>query len=378
MKKQLLPASVQVRVFLLLTALVCSMMLSSCSTDPPVSPAGDTPASGQGSVSSSASVSASEESDASGTSPAAPKNNSAEALTADSIRKEAERISDTYHVQILYGDLVPLSYKDYTVSTLSDPEKILDALGVLDRTLSIYPPGFFSSVKEGYCDSINICLAQNLRVISMRPNLETAGAFTTVQDDAVWLVLNADEALQPGSLIHELTHVTDYRLLGMHQLEESEWNRLNPSGFSYFNAYLDEDGNDLRLTGSREYTALFEELPDRIWFWDPYGKTFAMEDRARLMEILLENAVPGSAENVSHDSTAFDSRSRNSAAGISTSATPAVKDARNRFLSSPHVRTKYRFYFYTLRQAFERAGWPQETVWESELKSAVNAEKNTP
>ena len=298
--------------------------------------------------------------------------------TQAAIRKEAERISDTYHVQILYGDLVPLSYKDYTVSTLSDPEKVLDALGVLDRTLSIYPPGFFSSVKEGYCDSINICLAQNLRVISMRPNLETAGAFTTVQDDAVWLVLNADEALQPGSLIHELTHVTDYRLLGMHQLEESEWNRLNPSGFSYFNAYLDEDGNDLRLTGSREYTALFEELPDRIWFWDPYGKTFAMEDRARLMEILLENAVPGSAENVSHDSTAFDSRSRNSAAGISTSATPAVKDARNRFLSSPHVRTKYRFYFYTLRQAFERAGWPQETVWESELKSAVNAENNTP
>ena len=63
----------QVRVFLLLTALVCSMMLSCCSADPPVSSAGDTPASGQGSVSSSASVYASEESDASGTSPAAPK-----------------------------------------------------------------------------------------------------------------------------------------------------------------------------------------------------------------------------------------------------------------------------------------------------------------
>lgn len=378
MKIRLLPARVQACVFLLLTALVCSMLLSSCSADPPVSPAGDTPASEQGSVSSSAAVSGSEGSDPSGTSPAVSGKNDAEALTADSIRREAERISHTYHVQIIYGDDLPLSYKDYTVEALSDPEKIHDALGVLDRTLSIYPPGYFSSVKEGYCDSINICLAQNLRVISTRPNLETAGAFTTVQDDAVWLVLNADEALRPGSLIHELTHVTDYRLLGMHQLQESEWNRLNPSGFSYFNAYLDEEGNDLRLTGSMEYTALFEELPDRIWFWDPYGKTFAMEDRARMMEILLESAVPGSAENVSADSTAFDSMSQNSAAGISTSAIPAAKDVRNRFLSSPHVLTKFRFYFYTLRQAFQRAGWPQETVWESELGKAVKAKKNRP
>ena len=62
------------------------------------------------------------------------------------------------------------------------------------------------------------------------------------------------------------------------------------------NAYLDDKGTDLRISGSREYTAPAEEEADRIWFIDPYSKTFAMEDRARLMETLLQDSRDSSAQ----------------------------------------------------------------------------------
>ena len=248
-------------------------------------------------------------------------------------------------MNILYGNDVPLTYKDYTAEALNDRDKIAAALEELDNTLSIFPPEFFSSVKEGYCEAINICLAQNLQAINDSSYIENAYAFTTVQDDMVWLVLNADRPLERRLLIHELTHVIDYRLLGMQQLSEAEWNRLNPPSFSYYNAYLDDKGTDLRISGSEEYTAPAEEEIDRIWFCDAYSKTFAMEDRARLMEKLLENAAPASDQ----DHT----------------------DKPDRIFSSPHVQTKLRFYFYTLRQAFENSRWPEETVWEAELHRAI-------
>lgn len=250
--------------------------------------------------------------------------------------EQAAAISEKYDVRILLGDQVPLVYKDYTAAHLNDPQKTADALEKLDSTLSIFPPGFFSSVKEDYCDSISICLAQDLQALNNENHIESANAFTTVQDDTVWLVLNAARPLERGILVHELTHVIDYRLLGMQQLREEEWNQLNPPSFSYYNSYLDENGMDLRLSASQELTALSEEDPERIWFCDAYSKTFAMEDRARLMESLLEK-----------------------------------NEIADKLFSSPHIRTKLRFYFYILRQAFENAGWPEETVWEAELHRAA-------
>lgn len=266
-----------------------------------------------------------------------PEQVSTAAPTIESVRRAAQQLSDKYKIRILCGDDVPLNYADYTAAALEDPDRIDAALQELDSTLSIYPPEFFATVKEGYCESITICLAKDLYAAS-DAFIESANAFTTVEDGTIWLVLNAESDLCRGTLIHELTHVTDYRLLGMNQMEETEWNLLNPPSFSYYNAYLDEKGTDLRISGSREYTAPAEEEADRIWFIDPYSKTFAMEDRARLMETLLQDSRDSSAQ---------------------------------KSFSSPHIQAKLRFYFYTLRQAFENGRWPEETVWEAKLHEAL-------
>ncbi len=268
-------------------------------------------------------------------------------VSSSSIQKRSALIGDRYGIRILCGSDARLSYRDYTASALTAPEQILSTLDVIDRTLGIYPPGFFTSVREGFCDSITICLARDLHAVNDSSHLESAHAFTTVQDDTIWLVLNAEETILPSTLIHELTHVTDYRLLAMHQLLESEWGRLNPQGFSYYNAYLDESGRDLRLSGSRRYTSEEETDPENIWFYDAYSRTYAMEDRARLMEILLEG-VPVSGDG------------------------PEELPGRDLCFASPHVRTKLRFYFYTLRQAFGTGRWPEQTSWEAALQEAAD------
>lgn len=260
----------------------------------------------------------------------------------------AASVSKKYDVDILYKDQIPQTYKDYTAEPVYDSKNIADAIEIIDRTLALYPPGFFRAVKNGYCDSITFCLAGDLHLISDDSYMENADAFTTVQDGRIWLVLNIKKNIEAGLLIHELTHAVDYRLLEMQQLLESEWNRLNPPSFSYYNAYLDETGKGYRTSGSREYTSLYEEDENRIYFYDPYSRTFAMEDRARLMEKLLENFA-FSTESASQGQT-------------------ADSPAPDRCFFSPHVQAKLRFYFYTLRQAFETTLWPEKTSWETALQ----------
>ena len=255
------------------------------------------------------------------------------------LSKQIQTVSAAYGVDILCGEDVPLSFADYTVEQLTDPEPVRKALETLDDTLAHYPPAFFPSICQDFCDSVTICLAKNLQAVNGNVHMEYVNAFTTVQDNRIWLVINAQDSIRSGMLIHEITHVTDYRLLGMQQLRESEWNQLNPPGFAYYDAYLDKAGKDLRTSGNGEYTSLTETDPSRVYFYDPYSRTYAMEDRARLMEKLFESDLSGIPDPC---------------------------------FSSPHVQTKLRFYFYTLRQAFENGRWPEETAWEAAFRRAVS------
>ena len=265
----------------------------------------------------------------------------ASALLRDELQQQVEEVSTLYGVKILYGEDVPLSFADYTVKHLSDTEPVWEALETLSGTLALYPPSFFPSVCQDFCDSVTICLARDLQAVNGDVHMEYVNAFTTVQDGTIWLVLDAQNDIRSSTLIHEITHVTDYRLLGMQQLRESEWNQLNPPGFAYYDAYLDDTGRDLRISGSGEYTSLTEDDPSRIYFHDPYSRTYAMEDRARLMESLFESDRSGLPDPC---------------------------------FSSPHVQTKLRFYFYTLRRAFENGRWPEETGWEAAFRRVVSGE----
>lgn len=288
----------------------------------------------------------------------APEEVSGTAGDPESLRSVSERITKTYQVSLSYGTDVPASFRDYTVSPLEEPSRVLDSLQVVEDVLSLYPPTFFPAVREGFCEEIVICLAGELHATG-ESFMETAHAFTTLENDRLWLVLNAEEKILPATLIHELTHVTDYRLLGMHQLNEREWNRLNPPGFSYYNAYVDEQGTDYRRTGSTEYTAVEETDPARIYFCDPYSRTYAMEDRARLMELLLTGTDRFSETDKAGSNQADPEK-------YGTDPDPLW----DKCFSSPHVQTKLRFYFYTLRQAFANSRWPQETAWEEALRAA--------
>ena len=100
------------------------------------------------------------------------------------------------------------------------------------------------------------------------------------------LAFDLYDDLAPDTVIHELTHSADYRFLGEGIWDEEAWNSMNPEGFSYYEAYIDENGESYETAGSPDHTAMDGWPADEVYFIDPYSKTYAMEDRARLMENL--------------------------------------------------------------------------------------------
>ena len=110
---------------------------------------------------------------------------------------------------------------------------------------------------------------------------------------------------------------------------------MNPAGFSYYNSYIDENGESYEFSGSKAYTAEGGAPDDEIYFIDAYSKTYSMEDRARLMESLL------------------------------TGADPLIN-----YGGCPHIQEKLAYYARFLRQNLDDGTWPARTEWEEALESA--------
>lgn len=255
-----------------------------------------------------------------------------ETISYSGLSSKAESLSDQYGVTIVLGDNVPSSFADYNVETQTDAAVIDGALSVLENVLSLYPDGYFPSLKGDYYRDIAIYLTGAMTPVDSSQSISNAGAFTTDENGVAIVALNLEGDLTPATVIHELDHVLNYRLGASGYLDENAWNSMNPSGFDYYYSYIDADGNSYQNTGSTQFTATGESSVDNIWFCDPYSKTFPMEDRARLMENLLDDP-----------------------------------DNPDEFYESPHIRQKLTFYFGIIRNILDDGTWPEQTIWEKAL-----------
>lgn len=252
------------------------------------------------------------------------------------LSSRADSISDQYNITVVLGDNVPSSFADYNVEVMTDTEIIEGALSVLENVLSLYPDGYFKQLRGDYYRDIAIYLTGSMTPVDSTQNISNAGAFTTDENGLAIVALNLEcEDLTPATVIHELDHVLDYRLESSGYLDENAWNAMNPSGFDYYYSYIDENGNSYQNSGSTQYTATGGSPVDDTWFYDPYSKTYPMEDRARLMENLLDD--------------------------------PENADA---FYASPHIQQKLTYYFGIIRSILDDGTWPEQTSWEKALKSA--------
>ena len=249
------------------------------------------------------------------------------------LTEAAAELEKRYGVKIVLGDNIPSEFRDYSALAMTEPSVISGSLEVLDHVLSIYPDGFFEDLMGDYYRGIVFYLTGDLTPLSASDNISNAGAFVTDSDGLCQIALNLSTDLYPQTIVHELTHAADYRFAGEGLLNESEWNALNPEGFDYYDSYIDENGSSYEFTGSREYTAAGGYAPEDVWFIDPYSKTYAMEDRARLMEYLMQD-----------DSLYSDC------------------------YASPHIQEKLSYYFRFLRDTLDSGRWPEMTEWEKRLK----------
>ena len=247
----------------------------------------------------------------------------------------AARLEERYDVKIVLGENIPAVFSDYTALPETDPDMIRGTLSVLNNVLSRYPDGFFTSLRGNYYRDIVFYLTGELSPLDTSYSISNAGAFATDYGGLCQLALCLPSDPDPAMVVHELTHAFDYRFSGEELWDDDAWNEMNPAGFSYYNSYIDENGDSYEFTGSREYTAEGGGPPEEIYFIDAYSKTYSMEDRARLMENLMIDTEPYSDQ-----------------CGCS------------------HIQEKLSYYFRFLRDQLDDGSWPEKTKWEEALESA--------
>ena len=160
---------------------------------------------------------------------------------------------------------------------------------------------------------------------------ETYSGFTSfdafVESQSGKTVLVADitkTSILEQTLYHEIMHLIDNKLAFDASLREDAiyseetWQRLNPKGFVYAESY-----HNIPM---EFYTDGYER-----YFIDIYSRTFAKEDRARIMEY-------------------------------------AMMKSEWTFSSSPERLAKLEYLSKCIRDAFDTSGWPEYTVWEQMLK----------
>ena len=258
-----------------------------------------------------------------------------ETFSYDSLTEKAGKLEDRYGIRILIGANVPAEFSDYTAEACTDSAVIDGSLSVLENVLSLYPDTYFTQLKGGYYRNIAVYLTGALHPLDASSNISNASAFATESGGTMQLAFDLGDDLSPDTVIHELTHAADYRFAGEELLNEDEWNSMNPEGFSYYYSYINEKGESYETAGSLENTAVSGYPADDVWFIDPYSKTYPMEDRARLMEILLSGRTPYSG--------CFQGR---------------------------HIQEKLSFYFRFLRETLDDGSWPSRTSWEDALYSS--------
>ena len=252
-----------------------------------------------------------------------------------SLSEFARRLEDRYGVRIVLGENIPAVFSDYRAQVETDPDMIRGTLSVLDNVLSRYPEGYFTSLRGNYYRDVVFYLTGELAPLDEDYSISNAGAFTTDCDGLCQLALCLGSDPDPAMVVHELTHAADYRFSGEDLWDDDEWNAMNPAGFSYYNSYIDENGESYEFSGSKAYTAEGGAPDDEIYFIDAYSKTYSMEDRARLMESLL------------------------------TGADPLIN-----YGGCPHIQEKLAYYARFLRQNLDDGTWPARTEWEEALESA--------
>lgn len=190
-------------------------------------------------------------------------------------RQYAMDISQRTGIQILVGaDSVAFQPEDYTLEQEYLAPLLYRELEALDERLRQFPEGFLSTLASNF-DSINICLVRSVTGNPGYDVLHTAAGLQFWDGPSGYIALCTSQDTS-HTLYHELNHLIDTRVIGNCNAYDN-WNKFNPSGFTYDNDYTVNRNRD----GSQYLT------PGSQTFIDTYSMSFAKEDRARIFEYAM-------------------------------------------------------------------------------------------
>lgn len=211
--------------------------------------------------------------------------------TLAEVRAQADILEETYGVTILISSQCDLaaSYCEMPITTTDEANfynesaSIAAALHAVEETLKLYPSDFFRQFRnEGGQRGMLILLVEDIA-----SDLNTIGVSYGMGQ---WYPVAVDITCGQvqSTLCHEIWHATENRIndLDVYALDLDAWNDCNPTGFRY------PGTTNADYMKDTQYTFLYGDPDEDVYFVDPYGKTKGQEDRARLMQyIMYEDAV---------------------------------------------------------------------------------------
>ena len=235
--------------------------------------------------------------------------------------QRAAELSERFGVDIRIAEQCSLDYTHYDSYAMMDPVFNREALDLLEKTLSKYPAGFFHQLCFGSIESIRIEVVGALMLKDgMEDRTDDAGAFAQ-NKGSYYLIVLSGYTLPEGTIYHEISHVIDKRLEWDAQrrddalFSEEAWLALQPEGFQFAMSYVDT----------------LECPADYDYFVTDYSTTFPTEDRAELMESVMQ-------------------------------------DYNWDYELGSGLHAKMQYYADCIRDGFDTQGWPETTAWEQYLK----------
>ncbi len=201
-------------------------------------------------------------------------------------RAYADTLEAKYHVDILLSSQCrnaatlceyPITMSE-ALGTETEQRSISAALESLDRTLALYPDGFFAQFQNSMNEG-------GLRFLLVEEIDNGLGAVGCTFENGDWQNIAMDirsHNSMDGIICHELWHATENHILSRDRAAFSSetWAALNPEGFTYTGDSTLIDSDRLRWT-------LYGGSTDTIYFVDDYAQVDEREDRARIMEYVM-------------------------------------------------------------------------------------------
>ena len=245
---------------------------------------------------------------------------------SQSLYDRAAAIGSAYGISVLLAEQVGTDYNSYTAAQELDETAIAAGLDALERALSAYPAGFMPQLRYGSCQDIEFRLAGAIEKKDLPETVSGFSGFSAFVETGPGKAVVVLDVNNPGSLeqtlYHEIAHLIDNKLTFDATLRpgsaysEANWAALNPAGFAYAETY-----DEMPM-------AYFNDGYD-AYFLDIYSRTFAREDRARILEYAMTGA--------------------------------------DYLFAAPERQAKLAYLCTCIQDCFDTHGWPVHTPWEEPL-----------